>query len=902
MNAPVSTVLLRLLMASAATVGGVEASKCRHNTNSVGLSSNSAPSSGTAYPASSTSDAASSASSAGSVIASVTSSSATAETASSSTGSLDSNTDSTPTSTTATEDGISASASVTDLPESLSATLSAILSDMASSSSTESITVTLDSSTSTDGASSTASSSDATVTDSPSDTTASDPTPTATESGASDSTSTSSGGEAEPTPTDTVTVATSIPPSTTTESDPDASTFDKADYTFYEIELPVVFTSTVEGSATPTTTQVYEITQTPTPSCLVDASNFDMAFKIQTNKGDMLIPKNGIIKNLTVADFPSQPPTDPNAPEDPVAGAANEAFFNNLPDYHFQELTEGGTPGFYDLITTDENGATVYVAWNPSTMEMRTTNHSTEGQTPDSDGLITSIFSFSCDGRMVISDASQTVYTWEVSPDGVRTRLVVGAPTDDTMVLLVPDSTPPGYQPNVAASDSIPTKRHARYASTPNHSLLARDANYHEGQLPRVPSYPPNLVSRPRDHVRPMTYNGCGSGSTSSWIPQLNFGHCCDMHDYCYDNCQGGQVELCHEQYCAPGTWEKCNSAFYDCMHNTACPQYSWFWSPIRRALCEKEAQFYAWVVTTYKGAEAFRDAAADRCGAYCDLGGGALQPLCNGNCNSHAYDDANCGACGVTCATGYQFHCQAGRCVCTADIQNDSQNCGGCGNRCPYKTHCSGAHCVCDDETCNNTCVNTKNHPRNCGGCGNVCATGYCFQGQCVDPDAAPTSTGPPQCLPTDAVKNGGFDAGNAPPWQFNPDTIGGFQPITIDYSGKTASISTGNNNYESQFSMPVLSQTITVCPGANYELTFTVHRQTEAPVFLLVSVQGQNVAQLPLYGTGAQGYGPYPFTVPASATGDTFASTTVQFQLESPLDWNTYTIAFDDVSVYQP
>ncbi|KAK8015863.1 Phospholipase A2 [Apiospora marii] len=871
MNAPVSTVLLRLLMASAATVGGVEASKCRHNTNSVGLSSNSAPSSGTAYPASSTSDAASSASSAGSVIASVTSSSATAETASSSTGSLDSNTDSTPTSTTATEDGISASASVTDLPESLSATLSAILSDMASSSSTESITVTLDSSTSTDGASSTASSSDATVTDSPSDTTASDPTPTATESGASDSTSTSSGGEAEPTPTDTVTVATSIPPSTTTESDPDASTFDKADYTFYEIELPVVFTSTVEGSATPTTTQVYEITQTPTPSCLVDASNFDMAFKIQTNKGDMLIPKNGIIKNLTVADFPSQPPTDPNAPEDPVAGAANEAFFNNLPDYHFQELTEGGTPGFYDLITTNENGATVYVAWNPSTMEMRTTNHSTEGQTPDSDGLITSIFSFSCEGRMVISDASQTVYTGSVS--GWRPH-PIGCWGSHRR-----HHGPAGSRLDAAW---VPTQR--RGLGLDPHQATCALRVYPQPQ----PAGPGRQLPR-----RPAAARSLVPAQPGVATPGPRTAH---------DVQRGGQVELCHEQYCAPGTWEKCNSAFYDCMHNTACPQYSWFWSPIRRALCEKEAQFYAWVVTTYKGAEAFRDAAADRCGAYCDLGGGALQPLCNGNCNSHAYDDANCGACGVTCATGYQFHCQAGRCVCTADIQNDSQNCGGCGNRCPYKTHCSGAHCVCDDETCNNTCVNTKNHPRNCGGCGNVCATGYCFQGQCVDPDAAPTSTGPPQCLPTDAVKNGGFDAGNAPPWQFNPDTIGGFQPITIDYSGKTASISTGNNNYESQFSMPVLSQTITVCPGANYELTFTVHRQTEAPVFLLVSVQGQNVAQLPLYGTGAQGYGPYPFTVPASATGDTFASTTVQFQLESPLDWNTYTIAFDDVSVYQP
>lgn len=149
-------------------------------------------------------------------------------------------------------------------------------------------------------------------------------------------------------------------------------------------------------------------------------------------------------------------------------------------------------------------------------MKMRTTSHSTEGQAPSATGLITSIFSFSCEGRMVIKDADGTVYTWEVSPDGISTRLVAGAPTENTMVMLVPNAKPPGYETNIAASDSIPGNRYARYASMSSNLQARADANYREGQLPRVPAYPTGLVSRPRDDVRPMEHNGCGSGSTNS--------------------------------------------------------------------------------------------------------------------------------------------------------------------------------------------------------------------------------------------------------------------------------------------------------------------------------------------------------------------------------------------------
>ncbi|KAK8076149.1 hypothetical protein PG994_003421 [Apiospora phragmitis] len=299
-------------------------------------------------------------------------------------------------------------------------------------------------------------------------------------------------------------------------------------------------------------------------------------------------------------------------------------------------------------------------------MEVRTTTKSMEGQTPDANGLITSIFSFSCDVNMVISDLSGTVYTWEVAEDGISTQMVAEPPTDDTQVLMIPDTMPPGYDPNYAAHDPTLTKRHSRYGSMPNANILeARRNPYTDGQQARVPSYPPNLYSGRRDNTRDMESNGCGSGSTRAWILQLNFGWCCDMHDYCYDNCLGGNTEKCNSQYCTPSEWERCNSAFYDCMHGTACPQYSWWGSPLKRARCEAEAVFYAWAVRTYKGSDAFKDANSQRCGAFCP---GTNKPLCHGDCLDHSYDNNNCGSCGVTCDVGHLFNCRNGQCVCTAD------------------------------------------------------------------------------------------------------------------------------------------------------------------------------------------------------------------------------------------
>jgi hypothetical protein len=484
---------------------------------------------------------------------------------------------------------------------------------------------------------------------------------------------------------------------------------------------------------------------------MVDSSNLGDTFRLAANGGARLVPKSGRIGILEVTDFPNQPPADTDETADETAAEEeNEAYFTNLPTFKFQ-ATDSGPSNYYDLVAVVD-GAPVYVALELTTMEVHTSSSSSNGMQADDNGFVTSLFSFSCDGHVVIGDASGAVYKWQIGSDDVNTIMTEGSPSDDDQILLISTTMPVGFDPNYADYDNTLTRRHSRYGSMPE--LQRRISPYTDGSQPRVPSSPANLVSKPRPGARSMQSNGCGSGSTAAWIPQLNFGSCCNMHDYCYDNCQGGTKELCNSQYCTAGEWERCNSAFYDCMHNTACPDYSWFWHPVDRAKCELEALFYVGVVMTYKGSDAFKEATSDRCGAFCPDG----HQLCHGKCLDYtSNDNNNCGECDYKCATDRLFDCKSGQCVCAADTQNDSKNCGGCGNVCPYKTHCNGGGCVCDDDQCGNLCVNLQSHPRNCGTCGDVCSTGYCFEGQCVDPSGTPTGSAP-TCLATDAVKNGGF------------------------------------------------------------------------------------------------------------------------------------------------
>jgi hypothetical protein len=106
------------------------------------------------------------------------------------------------------------------------------------------------------------------------------------------------------------------------------------------------------------------------------------------------------------------------------------------------------------------------------------------------------------------------------------------------------------------------------------------------------------------------------------------------------------------------------------------------------------------------------------------------------------------------------------------------------------------------------------------------------------------------------------------------------------------------------------ILYQNISLCPGANYELTFTM-ATTQSPsagavalsVYLFDTILTANTFALAQTSSTLQGHGPYPFSVPASS--DTFAFTILKFDIlaftTTQTEGTPFIFDFDDVSVYQ-
>jgi hypothetical protein len=133
-----------------------------------------------------------------------------------------------------------------------------------------------------------------------------------------------------------------------------------------------------------------------------------------------------------------------------------------------------------------------------------------------------------------------------------------------------------------------------------------------------------------------------------------------------------------------------------------------------------------------------------------CPNGAGITCPtghqLCGSQCIFVNNDPQNCGGCGMACPG--MLACIAGTCGCPQPTMNcgnvcvdshvDGNNCGGCGVSCVAGTVCSMGACAvtCGANLmqCGSSCVDTLNDPMNCGGCGVPCgAFTICCAGQCV-------------------------------------------------------------------------------------------------------------------------------------------------------------------------
>jgi len=87
------------------------------------------------------------------------------------------------------------------------------------------------------------------------------------------------------------------------------------------------------------------------------------------------------------------------------------------------------------------------------------------------------------------------------------------------------------------------------------------------------------------------------------------------------------------------------------------------------------------------------------------------------------------------------QIDCGKG-CV---DLDNDNNNCGGCGIRCGTGACIGGAcRCLASELSCDGVCINTRFDSDNCGACDNACGVGQtCSVNACVTASATHTVSG---------------------------------------------------------------------------------------------------------------------------------------------------------------
>ncbi len=141
------------------------------------------------------------------------------------------------------------------------------------------------------------------------------------------------------------------------------------------------------------------------------------------------------------------------------------------------------------------------------------------------------------------------------------------------------------------------------------------------------------------------------------------------------------------------------------------------------------------------------------RCGSTCP------QPLlaCGGGCVDPRFDRANCGGCGLPCASTEV--CFAGQCgmACgggtrscggtCVDPGSNPLHCGGCGRPCGVGEICAGGVCApaCPpgQVVCGADCVSLDFDGLHCGGCDQPCGAGSaCVSGQCTAGCTSPLLT----------------------------------------------------------------------------------------------------------------------------------------------------------------
>ncbi|KAK4128713.1 hypothetical protein N657DRAFT_696066 [Parathielavia appendiculata] len=194
------------------------------------------------------------------------------------------------------------------------------------------------------------------------------------------------------------------------------------------------------------------------------------------------------------------------------------------------EQPKGAPEGLYDLVIEDDTGRH-YVSWgvDGAVSFMDQSSLST-----------TTIFSVNCRGYLTIRSAGAS-YTWRVTHTGFTA--VTPGETEDGIAVLRPSLSKP-----IEATGSG------------------------EPELARMRRLIRPVFAQPRPGRQPENPNGCGSNNgMGGFMPDFNWGHCCDLHDNCYHDCSE--------------SFQICNNDFLGCMYNQCRADVTWWnwWSTVPR-------------------------------------------------------------------------------------------------------------------------------------------------------------------------------------------------------------------------------------------------------------------------------------------------------------------------------